>query len=83
MTLNINGNNYNNLKKIPFFDNQKERTKKKIMDKIKMKYPIELHPLFAKTTEHPFHLVDPSPWPLFTSMASFIFLLGIVMFLHG
>lgn len=39
--------------------------------------------LLKKTSEHPFHLVDSSPWPLFTSMAIFIFLLGCIMYLHS
>lgn len=39
--------------------------------------------MLARTSEHPFHLVDSSPWPLFTSAAAFIFLLGNVMYMHG
>jgi heme/copper-type cytochrome/quinol oxidase subunit 3 len=31
---------------------------------------------------HPFHLVDPSPWPFFISIALFVFTLGAVMFFH-
>jgi cytochrome c oxidase subunit 3 len=31
---------------------------------------------------HPFHLVDPSPWPFFTSIALFVFTLGTVLFFH-
>jgi len=32
---------------------------------------------------HPFHLVDPSPWPLATSLAAFGTTTGGVMFFHG
>src|ERR1700761_7923357 len=32
---------------------------------------------------HPFHLVDPSPWPFFISMALFVLTLGIVLFFHS
>lgn len=31
---------------------------------------------------HPFHLVDPSPWPFFISIALFVLTLGIVLFFH-
>jgi Cytochrome c oxidase subunit III len=31
----------------------------------------------------PYHLVDPSPWPLLTSFALFIMAVGAVMFFHG
>ena len=44
---------------------------------------VDAKELLKKTTEHPFHLVDPSPWPLFTSMAAFVFLLGNVMYMHS
>ena len=33
--------------------------------------------------KHPFHLVDPSPWPLFASFACFITTIGAVMFMHS
>lgn len=32
--------------------------------------------------DHPYHLVDPSPWPILTSAALFVLAIGIVMFLH-
>jgi len=35
-----------------------------------------------KFNTHPFHLVDPSPWPFFISMALFVLTLGIVLFFH-
>jgi cytochrome c oxidase subunit 3 len=33
--------------------------------------------------KHPFHLVDPSPWPIFGSLAAFVTTSGAVMFMHG
>lgn len=32
---------------------------------------------------HPFHIVDPSPWPFFTSFSLMIFLSGMVMIMHN
>jgi cytochrome c oxidase subunit 3 len=32
---------------------------------------------------HPFHLVDPSPWPLFASLSAFTSTIGGVMYMHG
>lgn len=32
--------------------------------------------------KHPFHIVDPSPWPFFTSMSAFYTVIGLVMYLH-
>lgn len=32
--------------------------------------------------QHPFHLVDPSPWPLYTSNALYTFVLGFLMYFH-
>ena len=33
--------------------------------------------------KHPFHLVDPSPWPIFASLGAFSTTFGGVMFFHG
>lgn len=33
--------------------------------------------------KHPFHLVDPSPWPIFAATGAFISTFGGVMFMHG
>lgn len=33
--------------------------------------------------KHPFHLVDPSPWPLFAAFSSFILTSGAVMYMHS
>ena len=32
---------------------------------------------------HPYHLVSPSPWPIFTSLSMFILALNIALFFHG
>ena len=34
-------------------------------------------------TKHPYHLVDPSPWPLFSSMSAFLTTVGGVMYMHS
>lgn len=36
----------------------------------------------VKSTIHPFHLVDPSPWPFFAAMGTFFFTSGLVLFMH-
>lgn len=35
------------------------------------------------TQKHPFHLVDPSPWPLVTSTSAFVLTTGAVRYRHG
>jgi cytochrome c oxidase subunit 3 len=35
------------------------------------------------TQKHPFHLVDPSPWPLVTATAAFITATGFVLYIHN
>ena len=41
----------------------------------------------SKNTEnvhkHPYHLVDPSPWPFVISFGLFFFTFGTAMFFHG
>jgi len=37
----------------------------------------------TKTQKHPYHLVDPSPWPLVASLGCFFLTFGFVMFFHG
>ena len=32
--------------------------------------------------QHPYHLVEPSPWPAVGSAAGFILAIGAVMFMH-
>ncbi len=36
-----------------------------------------------KVTVHPFHIVDPSPWPLTVAFTAFFRVLGLVAFRHG
>ena len=31
---------------------------------------------------HPYHLVDPSPWPLVGSVSALIIAIGAIMFMH-
>jgi heme/copper-type cytochrome/quinol oxidase subunit 3 len=38
--------------------------------------------LNKKVQKHPFHLVTPSPWPLFASVATLLITLGGVMYMH-
>jgi heme/copper-type cytochrome/quinol oxidase subunit 3 len=38
--------------------------------------------LTQRYQKHPFHIVDPSPWPFFTSMSALYMVLGLVMYLH-
>ena len=32
---------------------------------------------------HPFHLVNPSPWPIFASFSAFVFAIGMVSIMHN
>ena len=32
---------------------------------------------------HPYHLVDPSPWPIATGFALLVLTLSAVMYMHG
>jgi len=32
---------------------------------------------------HPFHLVDPSPWPMFSGLSALMLTFGFVMYMHG
>ena len=36
----------------------------------------------ATLQKHPFHLVDPSPWPFLSSFAVFTTTIGAVMYMH-
>ena len=36
----------------------------------------------TKIPKHPFHIVDPSPWPFMLSVALFNLTMGTVMYLH-
>lgn len=35
-----------------------------------------------RSQRHPFHIVDPSPWPAFTAFAVFFLLLGVTSYFH-
>jgi len=35
-----------------------------------------------RNQKHPFHIIDPSPWPFFGAMAAFFFTFGLVMYIH-
>ena len=37
----------------------------------------------SENKNHPFHLVNPSPWPLLSSFAAFVFAIAMVSFMHG
>lgn len=37
----------------------------------------------AVAQKHPYHLVDPSPWPLFASIAALVLTLGGSLYMHG
>ncbi|HVJ34213.1 MAG TPA: cytochrome c oxidase subunit 3 [Terriglobia bacterium] len=37
----------------------------------------------AHKANHPYHLVDPSPWPLTGSLGGLMFTFGMVQFMHG
>jgi cytochrome c oxidase subunit 3 len=35
-----------------------------------------------RTQKHPFHIVDPSPWPLIASFGAFFTVFGVTMYMH-
>lgn len=37
----------------------------------------------SNKVRHNFHLVDPSPWPLFTALSTFTMLVGAVLYMHS
>ena len=36
----------------------------------------------SENQKHPYHLVDPSPWPLVTAASLLILAYGFIMFMH-
>jgi len=36
----------------------------------------------VKNEQHPFHIVDASPWPLITAFSAFFMLFGMVLYMH-
>jgi cytochrome c oxidase subunit 3 len=39
--------------------------------------------ILKRMKRHPYHLVDPSPWPLLGGLSSFTLTLGLVMYMHS
>jgi cytochrome c oxidase subunit 3 len=44
--------------------------------------PAAAHPAPTHGPKHPYHLVDPSPWPVVGSIAAFLAAVGAVLFMH-
>ena len=36
----------------------------------------------SATKKHPYHLVDPSPWPVVGALSAFVIAIGAVMAMH-
>ena len=36
----------------------------------------------SENQKHPYHLVDPSPWPLVTALALLVLCYGLVVMMH-
>jgi cytochrome c oxidase subunit 3 len=45
-----------------------------------IKAPLNLN--IRRNQKHPFHIVDPSPWPLLASLGAFFTLFGFTLYLH-
>jgi len=39
--------------------------------------------MLKRTTLHPYHLVDPSPWPFVVAFGAFFMLLGLTLYMHS
>jgi cytochrome c oxidase subunit 3 len=39
--------------------------------------------MVSEHKNHPYHLVNPSPWPILTSFSTFLFAIGLISFLHN
>ena len=37
----------------------------------------------AHTQQHPYHLVNPSPWPIIGGLSAFVLALGFISYMHG
>ena len=37
----------------------------------------------AHAKQHPYHLVDPSPWPIVGAISIFVLAVGAISFMHG
>jgi len=44
---------------------------------------VEIKNILGGVQRHPFHLVDPSPWPALSSLGALCTTMGAVMFFHG
>ena len=44
---------------------------------------INLSTIKSRYQTHPYHLVDPSPWPISTSFALLVLTISAVMYMHG
>lgn len=44
---------------------------------------INLSTIKSRYQAHPYHLVDPSPWPISTSFALLVLTISAVMYMHG
>jgi hypothetical protein len=42
-----------------------------------------LNVTYKNNQKHPFHLVDPSPWPFVTSLGAFTLTIGFAMYAHS
>jgi len=42
-----------------------------------------IHSSIKNRQRHPYHLVDPSPWPLLASFGALALTFGLVMYMHG
>lgn len=44
---------------------------------------ININLIRRRYQSHPYHLVEPSPWPIATSFALLVLMLSAAMYLHG
>jgi cytochrome c oxidase subunit 3 len=45
-------------------------------------FPRSLNLITDRSKKHPFHLVDPSPWPFVTAFSTFLMLTGLTGYMH-
>jgi hypothetical protein len=36
-----------------------------------------------RSQKHKMHVVSPSPWPIYSAVSSFLFVIGMVLWMHG
>jgi len=91
LTLNINGNNTNllyTLEKNSLINSNSVLELDKIENKVGPLFSAGVHDTkdsgnILNNYSHPFHLVDPSPWPFCTSMALWYMALTVVSLFHN